>query len=100
MYDETKVHLKELVTICKNNHSAFFIWRELVSVYEEFSFSPTVFDMILKVYAEKGLTKYALHVFDNMGKCSSLPSLRSCNCLLSNLVKNGEHHTAVLLYGN
>ena len=46
--------------------------------------------MILKVYVEKGFTKNALYVFDNMGKCGQIPSLRSYNSLLNNLVKKGR----------
>ncbi|PQQ20567.1 putative pentatricopeptide repeat-containing protein [Prunus yedoensis var. nudiflora] len=98
MYDQTRAYLNELVGLCNNNYSASVVWDELVRVYREFTFSPTVFDMILKVFAEKGMTKYALHVFDNMGKCGRSPSLRSCNSLLSNLVRNGQSHTALLVY--
>ncbi|XWS24316.1 hypothetical protein CRYUN_Cryun28dG0090800 [Craigia yunnanensis] len=54
--------------------------------------------MLLKIYAEKGLIKNALNVFDSLGKYGRVPSLRSCNCLLSNLVKNGESYTALLVY--
>ena len=98
MYDETRSYLNELVGFCKNNYTALFVWDELVRVYREFTFSPLVFDMVLKIYAEKGMIKNALHVFDNMPKYGCVPSLRSCNCLLSSLVRKGECHTAVLAY--
>lgn len=98
MFDETRAFLDELVGLCKNNYAGFLIWDELVRAYKEFAFSPTVFDMILKIYAQKGMLKNALHVFDNMGKYGCIPSLRSCNCLLSNLVKNGEGYVALLVY--
>ncbi|KAK9271157.1 hypothetical protein L1049_026746 [Liquidambar formosana] len=98
MFGETREYLNELVCLRKTNGSVSVVWDELVRVYGEFSFSPTVFDMILKVYAEKGMTKNALYVFDNMGKCGRVPSLRSCNSLLSNLVKNGECRTACQVY--
>ncbi|KAM2775710.1 hypothetical protein COP1_020422 [Malus domestica] len=67
MHDQTRAYLNELVRLCNNHCSAFVVWDELVRVYREFTFSPTVFDMVLKVFAEKGMTKCALHVFDNMG---------------------------------
>ncbi|XAR52605.1 hypothetical protein NMG60_11020755 [Bertholletia excelsa] len=98
MFDETRLYLNELVGLCKNKNAGFMIWDELVRIYREFSFSPTVFDMILKVYAKKGLTKHALYAFDNMGKCGCLPSLQSCNSLLSSLVKNGERYIAFCVY--
>ncbi|KAK9165619.1 hypothetical protein Scep_000810 [Stephania cephalantha] len=97
-FDDARVCLNELVEICVSNCSVSFVFDELVSVYREFSFSPTVFDMLLKVYVEKGLVKDALFVFDNMGKCGCVPSLRSCNALLSRLVRGGEARTAVLVY--
>ncbi|KAF6163146.1 hypothetical protein GIB67_025010 [Kingdonia uniflora] len=51
-----------------------------------------------KVYAEKQLTKKALFAFDNMGKLGCSSSLKSCNCLLSNLVRNGGSHVASYVY--
>ncbi|WZZ80594.1 hypothetical protein YC2023_101166 [Brassica napus] len=95
MYDQTRAYLSELVGL---NHSCFVIWDELVRVYKSFHFSPTVFDMVLKVYAEKSLVKEALHVFDNIGSVGRVPSLLSCNSLLSNLVKKGEYFVALLVY--
>lgn len=86
MYDETRAYLSELVASCKNNSSSYLIWNEIVGVYDEFRFSPLVFDMLLKIFAENGLIKDALNVFDNMGKYGRVPSLKSCNSLLSNLV--------------
>ncbi|CAM8919008.1 unnamed protein product [Rhodiola kirilowii] len=93
-FDETKALLNKLVGLGKSHQVEFVVWEELVRVYREFSFAQVVFDMILKVYAEKGMMKNALHVFDNMGKCGSVPSLRSCNSLLSNLVKNCQFREA------
>ncbi|KAL6964782.1 hypothetical protein U1Q18_035838 [Sarracenia purpurea var. burkii] len=98
MFDETRSYLNELVDLCKTKKTSIVIWDELVRVYREFSFSPTVFDMILKVYAKKGLTKDALYVFDNMGKSGRVPSLQSCNSLLNSLVKNGELHKVFSVY--
>ncbi|KAJ0247793.1 putative pentatricopeptide repeat-containing protein [Hirschfeldia incana] len=93
MYDQTRAYLSDLIGL---NHSCFVVWDELVRVYKSFRFSPTVFDMVLKVYAEKGLVKEALHVFDNMG--GRVPSLLSCNSLLSCLVKKGECFVALRVY--
>ncbi|GFZ02973.1 pentatricopeptide repeat (PPR) superfamily protein [Actinidia rufa] len=98
MFDETRSFLNELVGFCESKRAGFMIWDELVRVYREFSFSPTVFDMILKVYAKKGMPKNALYVFDNMGKCGRVPSLQSCNSLLNCLVKNGELHNVFCVY--
>ncbi|KAH7690806.1 Pentatricopeptide repeat-containing protein [Dioscorea alata] len=90
MLDDARACLKELVSFFGSKDSVSFVFDEMVRVYKEFSFSPTVFDMLLKVYAEGGLIKHALHVFDNMGKFGRIPSLRSCNSLLSCLVRNKE----------
>ncbi|XP_052192572.1 putative pentatricopeptide repeat-containing protein At1g19290 [Diospyros lotus] len=98
MFDQTRTYLYELVGFCQNKNAGSVIWDELVRVYREFSFSGTVFDMILKAYAKKGLTKNALYVFDNMGKCGRVPSLQSCNSLLSSLVRNGELHSVFCVY--
>ncbi|KAG2319707.1 hypothetical protein Bca52824_012920 [Brassica carinata] len=96
MYDRTRFYLSELVGL---NHSCFVVWDELVRVFESFHFSPTVFDMVLRVYAEKGLVKEALHVFDNMGRgLGRVPSLLSCNSLLSCLVRKGENFVALHVY--
>uniref|UniRef100_A0A7N1A1V8 Pentatricopeptide repeat-containing protein n=1 Tax=Kalanchoe fedtschenkoi TaxID=63787 RepID=A0A7N1A1V8_KALFE len=95
---EARAFLNQLVGLDKSRHPSFLAWDELVRIYREFSFAPVVFDMILKVYAEKGMMKSALHVFDNMGKCGSVPSLRSCNSLLSNLVKNGQFREALTVF--
>ncbi|KAF6163553.1 hypothetical protein GIB67_002558 [Kingdonia uniflora] len=54
--------------------------------------------MLLMVYAEKQLTKKVLFTFINMGKLGCSPSLKLCNCLLSNLVRNGESHVASYVY--
>ncbi|KAE9459025.1 hypothetical protein C3L33_09071, partial [Rhododendron williamsianum] len=98
MFDETRAYLNELVGFVKNKKLSLVVWVELVKVYREFSFSPTVFDMIMKVYAKKGLTGCALHVFDEMSKSGRMPSLQSCNSLLSSLVRNGELYTVFVVY--
>ncbi|CAL5380732.1 unnamed protein product [Camellia sinensis] len=98
MFDETRVYLIELVGMCKTKNNSFVVWDELVRVYREFKFSPTVFDMILKIYAKKGLTENALYVFDRMGKFGRVPSLGSCNSLLNSLVQNGEWYTVFCVY--
>ncbi|KAJ4879509.1 putative pentatricopeptide repeat-containing protein [Raphanus sativus] len=97
MHDRTRAYLRELVGL---NHSCYLVWDELVRVFKSFRFSPTVFDMVLKVYAEKGLVKEALHVFDNMGGrgLGRVPSLLSCNSLLSCLVRKGESFVALRVY--
>ena len=43
------------------------------------------------------MVKNALYLFDKMGKCSLLPSLRSCN-LLSGLVRKGGSYAAILMF--
>ncbi|KAH7846279.1 hypothetical protein Vadar_012076 [Vaccinium darrowii] len=98
MFDETRVCLNELVGFVKNKKHSLVVWVELTRVYREFSFSPTVFDMIMKVYAKKGLTFCALHVFDEMSKSGRILSLQSCNSLLSSLVRNGELYSVFVVY--
>ncbi|KAK6938768.1 Pentatricopeptide repeat [Dillenia turbinata] len=98
MFDEVRLCLNQLVDSSKGKCDVSVVYNQLVRVYKEFSFSPTVFNMILKIYAEKNLTKSALHVFNNMGKCGCKPSLRSCNSLLSSLVRNGEIYVVFQVY--
>ncbi|MQL82224.1 hypothetical protein Taro_014695, partial [Colocasia esculenta] len=99
MYDEARALLKELVRKFGSGSSSIsYVFDELIVVYREFSFSSTVFDMLLKAYAENGQVKEALFVLDNMGRYGCKPSLRSCNKLLSCLVKKDESYTAIHVY--
>ncbi|KAG9440145.1 hypothetical protein H6P81_020310 [Aristolochia fimbriata] len=98
IFNHAKAYLKRLIEISGPKDVVSVVFDELVLVYKEFSFSPTVFDMLLKMYSEMGSTKKALFVFDNMGKIGCNPSLRSCNCLLSCLVKSNESCTAFHVY--
>ncbi|CAI9279217.1 unnamed protein product [Lactuca saligna] len=99
MFDETRAHLRVLVGFCEeDSRLGLYIWHQLVRFYREFGFSPTVFDIILKLYAEKGLTKNALYVFDEMCRLGRVPSLHSCNGLLSGLVRKKEFHSVFVVY--
>ena len=87
MFDDARMYLKDLVRFPNSypSSSVSFVFDEIVRVYKDFFFSPTVFDMLLKAHVESGLRKEVLFVFDNMGKCGRNPGLRSCNSLLSRL---------------
>ncbi|GFZ02975.1 pentatricopeptide repeat (PPR) superfamily protein [Actinidia rufa] len=94
MFDETRSFLNELVGFCESKRAGFMIWDELVRVYREFSFSPTVFDMILKVYAKKGMPKNALYVFDNMG-WGIVPDVYACTIMVGAYCRDGRVGKAV-----
>ncbi|KAL9271501.1 putative pentatricopeptide repeat-containing protein [Drosera capensis] len=98
-YEETRSYLNEIVGFGrKRGCEVCVVWGELVRVYKEFKFSPTVFDMVLKVYVERGLVKDALYVFDEICRLGRVPSLRSCNGLLSGLVRKGKCDAVVGVY--
>ncbi|KAK4352020.1 hypothetical protein RND71_027538 [Anisodus tanguticus] len=83
LFDEARFYLSELLELSRNNKKPVsFVWDELVAVYREFKFSPTVFYMVLRIYAKKGLFKNALYVFDNMPKWGIVHKLGSCNSLV------------------
>ncbi|KAI7750509.1 hypothetical protein M8C21_004897, partial [Ambrosia artemisiifolia] len=99
MFDETRDKLRVLVGFYEgDDRLGMWVWGELVRVYREFGFSPTVFDIVLKFYAENGLVNNALHVFDEMCRLGRVPSLQACNGLLSGLVRKGEFGSVFGVY--
>ncbi|KAG6398538.1 hypothetical protein SASPL_140003 [Salvia splendens] len=99
MFDETRLYLRGLVELAERDQiPVSLIYAELVAVFREFRFSGTVFDMMMKPYVERRLVKNALYMFDNMPKCGRVPSLRSCNGLLSCLVRFKDFHVVYCVY--
>ncbi|XP_047962671.1 putative pentatricopeptide repeat-containing protein At1g19290 isoform X4 [Salvia hispanica] len=99
MFDETRLYLRGLVELAERDQlPVSLIYDELVAVFREFRFSGTVFDMMMKTYVERRLVKNALYMFDNMPKCGRVPSLRSCNGLLSCLVRFKDFHVVYCVY--
>lgn len=98
VFDRARALLRELVGGFGSGGDVALVFDELGRVYKEFRFAPVVFDMLLKVCCELGQRQSALYVFDSMGKLGRQPSVRSCNSLLSDLVKHGESGVAVQVY--
>ena len=99
LFPETRSILHQLLSLhCTNNFKTFAVCNAVVSAYREFGFSPTAFDMLLKAFSERGMTRHALHVFDEMSKLARTPSLRSCNSLLAKLVRSGEGDAALMVF--
>ncbi|RRT43363.1 hypothetical protein B296_00021861 [Ensete ventricosum] len=96
MFDDTRAFSKDLMAMTSSSSSktsVSFVFDTLVKVYKEFSFSPTVFDMLLKVNAEGGSkkealfflgqTEAALKVFDLMSQRVIVPNVISYTSLIT-----------------
>ncbi|KAK8938025.1 putative pentatricopeptide repeat-containing protein [Platanthera guangdongensis] len=95
MFDDARALTKDLI---QSRSTVSFVFNEMLQVYKDFSFSLKTFDIFFKAYADGGLVKEALFMFDSMGSHGWKPSVRSCNSMLNCLVKAGEHQTAALTY--